>query len=724
MAKQFWIDEFFVDTSRNQINKGDQTKPLAPKALAVLTYLAEHPRQVVTYDELLSHVWPDTVVTPNNLQRSIAQLRKALGEDSKQQALIRTHAKQGYSLDCDVRWQPGASLSASLATEAAPNVATEPASDSRQKASNGPPSPPSPAAPQSKRGGPRLRAAAAVFLLLVVASLAFFREPASSMLTVDRIQALTATDDKEHAGTYTPDGKYILFHRYQDKVCFNHIWAKNTETLEETRLTKFAGTYSRHSLSSDGRRLVFVKSQDCREPVTQPTCFSLLQLDFRKALQAPQAPIELMRCKHAAIRSPTWIDANNIALLRKSSDRWQLIRYSINDHTSEILYQPNDGNLVTFDFSAAKRLIALTGVDGRDLPVITMLDADGKQLSSYPIRYPTEIPKYRRVYPSFDPLHDRLVFSAARRLFSLSYRGQVEKLSSPFDEGVGSPHFHPSGRKMLVIKGRYDSDVMSVPLQGVANTNASIQWDDGKATVIARSIDGEDYAAFQPKGTHLAFASQRSGSDQVWLAKGDSIKKLSQFPPGRRIGGLRWSENGRRLLIHLDETLVDLSLTGASRAYDIGHPIVQLFAWDSASNTALANASINGVIRFAEVNLREASIKVVHNTRVAWATRGPTGHAVYMDNLYRFWQSGAAEDELIEALIGEGSSKRFVVHEDMLYGVNRDNRLWSFDLKSRELRRLATLPLGLDYLTDANERHLLVSVQVAAKKEVVELSFK
>ena len=104
MAKQFWIEDFFVDASRNQINKGDQIQTLAPKALAVLTYLAERPREVVTYDELLSSIWPDTVVTPNNLQRSIAQLRKALGESSKKQALIRTHAKRGYSLDCDVKW--------------------------------------------------------------------------------------------------------------------------------------------------------------------------------------------------------------------------------------------------------------------------------------------------------------------------------------------------------------------------------------------------------------------------------------------------------------------------------------------------------------------------------------------------------------------------------------------------------------------------------------------
>mgnify|MGYP000695125886 CR=1 FL=1 len=104
MALQYWVGDFFVDLSRNQVTQKEQSKTIAPKALAVLTYLAENQGRVVSYDELFDKVWPDTVVTPNTLQRSIAQLRKVLGEDSKVQSYIKTHAKQGYSLECDVRW--------------------------------------------------------------------------------------------------------------------------------------------------------------------------------------------------------------------------------------------------------------------------------------------------------------------------------------------------------------------------------------------------------------------------------------------------------------------------------------------------------------------------------------------------------------------------------------------------------------------------------------------
>ncbi len=94
MAEQYWIGGFFIDLPRNQITHNGQTITLAPKALAVLTCLAEQQGQVVSQDTLLEKVWPNSVVSPNTLQRSIAQLRKALGDDGKGQQYIKTHAKK------------------------------------------------------------------------------------------------------------------------------------------------------------------------------------------------------------------------------------------------------------------------------------------------------------------------------------------------------------------------------------------------------------------------------------------------------------------------------------------------------------------------------------------------------------------------------------------------------------------------------------------------------
>ncbi|MGO9231172.1 MAG: winged helix-turn-helix domain-containing protein [Bryobacteraceae bacterium] len=45
----------------------DERVLLTPKAFAVLAYLIEHAGRLVTQDELLDAVWPDTFVQPEVL---------------------------------------------------------------------------------------------------------------------------------------------------------------------------------------------------------------------------------------------------------------------------------------------------------------------------------------------------------------------------------------------------------------------------------------------------------------------------------------------------------------------------------------------------------------------------------------------------------------------------------------------------------------------------------
>ena len=71
--------------------------PLRPKTWAVLLYLAERPGALVTKDELFDALWPDVAVTPDTLNKSIGELRVALGDDSRP-ALHRDRAPARLSL--------------------------------------------------------------------------------------------------------------------------------------------------------------------------------------------------------------------------------------------------------------------------------------------------------------------------------------------------------------------------------------------------------------------------------------------------------------------------------------------------------------------------------------------------------------------------------------------------------------------------------------------------
>src|SRR5580658_975664 len=75
--------------------EGDQV-PLAPKPFAVLRYLVDHAGRLVTQEELLEALWPETYVQPEVLRTYILELRKALGDRASEPRFIRTVPKRGY----------------------------------------------------------------------------------------------------------------------------------------------------------------------------------------------------------------------------------------------------------------------------------------------------------------------------------------------------------------------------------------------------------------------------------------------------------------------------------------------------------------------------------------------------------------------------------------------------------------------------------------------------
>src|SRR5580698_6015955 len=69
---------------------------LTPKPFAVLRYLVENPQRLVTHDELLDKLWPETYVQPQVLRTYVLDLRKVLGDSVESPRFIRTVAGRGY----------------------------------------------------------------------------------------------------------------------------------------------------------------------------------------------------------------------------------------------------------------------------------------------------------------------------------------------------------------------------------------------------------------------------------------------------------------------------------------------------------------------------------------------------------------------------------------------------------------------------------------------------
>src|SRR5262245_46771427 len=87
---------FRLDLRNQCLWRDGRVITLTPKAYAVLMCLVERHSQLVTKEELLNAVWPETYVTDAALKVCIGELRKALGDDARQPRFIETAHRRGY----------------------------------------------------------------------------------------------------------------------------------------------------------------------------------------------------------------------------------------------------------------------------------------------------------------------------------------------------------------------------------------------------------------------------------------------------------------------------------------------------------------------------------------------------------------------------------------------------------------------------------------------------
>lgn len=204
---------------------------------------------------------------------------------------------------------------------------------------------------------------------------------------------------------------------------------------------------------------------------------------------------------------------------------------------------------------------------------------------------------------------------------------------------------------------------VGVPLIGI-NLVAQIddQTQEIEVQVFGRSINLEDKAKFRPHGQGMAFISKR---------------------------------------------------TGASKS---GY-------WNQDAQQLIARILLNDASRLVSIDISSMAFQQLNNKRVFWAAQSPSGTLVFMDHLRQFWQRGSIEDKRINALNDQGSSKGFVMTDEQLYGINKNNQLWSYHLQSSAFKVLGNVSPDIEFLTDIQGNEILATLLVGERQEILELTF-
>lgn len=150
-------------------------------------------------------------------------------------------------------------------------------------------------------------------------------------------------------------------------------------------------------------------------------------------------------------------------------------------------------------------------------------------------------------YPAWMPDGDAILFSAQGRLWRMAMRGGTSPAPLPFagDDGIMPviSRSQPGGRTRLVyVRSFSDRNIWRV------DTAAAGAAASSSPVVAIASTRTETVGALSPDGRRVAFASDRSGVNEIWLADLDGANPVQLTVLGTSwSAGPEWSPDGRQI---------------------------------------------------------------------------------------------------------------------------------------------------------------------------------
>lgn len=538
------IGEHVVDVGALRLITRPEHPRLTSKAVAVLIELVQHAGDTVTRDQLLDRVWAGRVTTPDVLTQAITDLRRAFADDERPPRYIETIPKVGYRLLATV---------AVLSSGDMPIIATEMQAanlenDAHRGVNRGSNPVQATVAPQSKLP----RTLIVVAAIAVVLSLGFVfsgvrsrssADAGASPWQVTSMRAITSDPGAERRPHISPDGTRLAYVKTDAGAQFSRIHMRAMQPSAVSNLTAQSDEYEgAPTWSPDGTQIAF-------ERLGRDTCHIFV------ASSAGGAEREVGACQSYATNYFDWtpdgkhlITANrNVGVagdltleqLDIVTGAKQPINYdhSVNDQDLEPRYSP-DGKWIAF-----RRGIA-------PFSNLCVMSASGGA-----VRQLTHVSTRIRGYT--------WTRDGSALIFASNLRGAYEL----FAIGIADGSVHPLGVRPAEYPDAARADqtiVYEIPRANSALAEVSVGG-DGKPTLLAASTGSDGAPALSPEGNRIAFVSDRSGSQQLWLydAVARTASPLTDYQDTVLLNP-NWGLNGKQLLVtarHGDSaSLVEIDL--------------------------------------------------------------------------------------------------------------------------------------------------------------------
>lgn len=526
---------FRLDPSAKILFCENKPVPLTPKVFDTLQVFVEHAGRLLEKDELMQKIWQDRFVEESNLTFNIKMLRRALKDDAHEPRFIETVPRRGYRFIAEVK--------ENLA-DIAPKTLNE----------TGTIYPPDTAGGSDRAPKRSYLPIVAVSVLiagsLVIAS--WFARSRQAAVTLSapilsapfKSEKLSSTASA-HA-VITPDGKYVAY--LSETQGKQSIWLRQLETSEHIQIVPPSDHYYLGlAISHDGNSLYFVRAN--RTDHTQAEVYRVMtfggipvkiteKTEGWISVSPDGKQISFVRCQYQnddyCSLFVVGADGTNERKLltrqrpiRIGDNRFSPDGKSIAFATGQSSRGGSDFHLMQVDVASGgesrisqktffniKSLEWLPGGDG--LLLTAKQDLDGS-LRIWQISTETgearaltkDAANYESI--SLDKTADKMVATQVSNTFHL-YLGRASDLNNPKKlTAARSFAFAPDGR---IIYSGDDGDIWT------------IKRDGGEQRQLTNNSFADFSPCVSPDDRYIFFASNRTGSNQVWRMNTDGSNQI------------------------------------------------------------------------------------------------------------------------------------------------------------------------------------------------------
>jgi Tol biopolymer transport system component len=269
-----------------------------------------------------------------------------------------------------------------------------------------------------------------------------------------------------------------------------------------------------------------------------------------------------------------------------------------------------------------------------------------------------------------------------------------------------SPNIARQGRRLAFTEAWTDSNIHLWIGPGIPHSDAP--WRYGEHTAIIDSTRADHSPAISPDGERIAFVSDRTGNEEIWVSRADGSHSVQLTSFGNdSAGSPRWSPDGLRLAFDVwssgaSSVYVIDSLGGAPRCVWSERPDAWMPVWSHDGRRIYFTSLRSGTREIWEMPARGgAGFQLTHGGAYE-ARSSPDGRTVYYTKstsagCCRMWSVpvGGGPEQPVPELAQFTIGRSWGVIPDGIYFIARENQRQQsvrfFSFATRQLAEILRL---------------------------------